>query len=234
MNREGGETFLRLLAETVLRGSLAPAPQPPWASGPGVPGGGRVRMMAVARALTAVRALDADTVEDILADFDLAVSVRQLHEQASLGPAGTASPGTGPPGAPCHPEHRHPGRCEPPRRLGWPPSSQFARPVPPIGAGRHARMKLARSTDPVDPKDPKAPGPSDEGPGHGTDRFVPIGLTGPVSRRGRQRRAVPHVVRAHRRGRAAHRVVGHTHPVPAAPDGPAAPRPDPVRAVHRD
>ncbi len=168
MNREGGETFLRLLAEAVLRGSLAPAPQPPWAGGPG----GRVRMMAVARALTAVRALDADTVEDILADFDLAVSVRQLHEQASLGPAGTASPGTGPPGAPSS------GTMQAASAARLAAQLQFGH-VPPMGAGMHARMKLARSTDPADPKDPQAPGPSGEGTGHGTDRFVPIGLPVP-------------------------------------------------------
>jgi hypothetical protein len=174
MNREGGEIFLRLLAEAVLRGSLAPAPQPPWAGGPGVLGGGRVRMMAVARALTAVRALDTDTVEDILADFDLAVSVRQLHEQASLGPAGTASPGTGPPGAP------PPGTMQAAAVARLAAQLQFGHPAPPIGAGRAARMKLARSADPADPKDPKAPEPSDESPGHGdTDRFVPIGLPFP-------------------------------------------------------
>ena len=173
MNREGGETFLRLLAEAVLRGSLAPAPQPPWAGGPGVLGGGRVRMMAVARALTAVRALDADTVEDILADFDQAVSVRQLHEQAGLGPAGTASPGTGPPGAPPS------GTMQAASAARLAAQLQFGRPAPPIGAGMHARMKLARSTDPADPRDRKAPGPSDEGTGHGTDRFVPIGLPVP-------------------------------------------------------
>jgi len=176
MNREGGETFLRLLAEAVLRGSLAPAPQPPWAGGPGVLGGGRVRMMAVARALTAVRALDADTVEDILADFDLAVSVRQLHEQASLGSAGTPSPGTGPPGAP-PPGAPPPGTMRAAAAARLAAQLQFGGSGLPIGA---ARMKPARSTGPADPKDPKAPEPSDEGPGHGgTDRFVPIGLPVP-------------------------------------------------------
>ena len=34
MNREGAETFLRLVAEAVMRGSLASAPRPPWPGGP--------------------------------------------------------------------------------------------------------------------------------------------------------------------------------------------------------
>jgi hypothetical protein len=77
MNREGAETFLRLLAEAQLRDQLAPDP-PPWAGGPGA---GRVKVSVVGQALTAVEAIDGETVEDILADFDLAVSLRQLHDQ---------------------------------------------------------------------------------------------------------------------------------------------------------
>ena len=75
MNREGAETFLRLLAETAMRDQLAPDP-PPWAGGPGA---GRVRVHVAGQALTAVGALDSATVEDVLADFDLAVSLRRLH-----------------------------------------------------------------------------------------------------------------------------------------------------------
>ena len=77
MNREGAETFLRLLAEAQLRDQLAPDP-PPWAGGPGA---GRVKVSVVGQALTAVEAIDGETVEGILADFDLAVSLRQLHDQ---------------------------------------------------------------------------------------------------------------------------------------------------------
>jgi hypothetical protein len=111
VNREGAETYLRLLAEAMMRGSLAPAQGPPWAQGPG---GGRARVVAVGQALTAVGAIGIETVEDILADFDLAVNVRQLHEQASrraagsmppaaapgagAAPLGTLPPGTVPPG----------------------------------------------------------------------------------------------------------------------------------------
>ena len=75
MNREGAETFLRLLAEAQLRDQLAPDP-PPWAGGPGA---GRVKFQAAGQALTAVGALDREIVEEVLADFDLAVSLRRLH-----------------------------------------------------------------------------------------------------------------------------------------------------------
>ena len=89
MNREGAETYLRLLAEAMMRGSLASAQGP---------GGGRARVTAVGLALTAVGAVDIETAEDILADFDLAVNVRQLHGLASRGAAGTMPSGTMPPG----------------------------------------------------------------------------------------------------------------------------------------
>ena len=89
MNREGAETFLRLLAEAEMRDQLTPHP-PPWAGGPGA---GRVKMNVVGQALTAVGALDRETVQDILADFDLAVSLRRLHDKHGPGPARTVPPG---------------------------------------------------------------------------------------------------------------------------------------------
>ena len=70
MNREGAETYLRLLAEAAMRGSLAPA-------APRVPNASTI--LVVGHALTAVGALDPVTVEEILTDFRLAVSVRRLH-----------------------------------------------------------------------------------------------------------------------------------------------------------
>jgi hypothetical protein len=73
MNREAAETFLRLLAEAQLRDQLAPDP-PPWAGGPGA---GRIKVQAAGQALTAVGALDREAVEEVLADFDLAVSLRR-------------------------------------------------------------------------------------------------------------------------------------------------------------
>jgi hypothetical protein len=103
MNREGAETYLRLLGEAELRGSLTAATQRLWAGGPGISGGGRAKLIVVSQALIAVGALDAQTAEDIVADFDLAVSVRLLHEQTSQGPdpagAGALPAGTLPPGA---------------------------------------------------------------------------------------------------------------------------------------
>ncbi len=77
MDREGAETYLRLLAEAALRGSLTPAAaQAPNAS----------TIMVVGHALTAVEALDPVTAEEILADFRLAVTVRHLHSEAGQGP----------------------------------------------------------------------------------------------------------------------------------------------------
>ena len=160
MNREGGETFLRLLAEAEMRDQLAPSP-PPWA---GRPGAGRVKVMLVGQALTAVRALDTDTVENILADFDLAVSVRRLHDKAGQGPAGTGLPGV------------RPGtmRAASAARL----AAQMGRSRPP------ARLALSRppgSTGSPGPADPKDPPPPDHDPGQGpADRFVPLGLTVPL------------------------------------------------------
>ena len=123
MDRESAETYLRLLAEAAMRGSLAPAPGAPWGSGTG----SEDTMVTVGRALVAVGAVDLATVEGILADFDLAVRLRQLgrgHADTAawvlqgpssrylgLGPAvrlaragpqppGPALAGTGAPGGP--------------------------------------------------------------------------------------------------------------------------------------
>jgi hypothetical protein len=73
MDREGAETYLRLLAEAAMRGSLTPAaaPRAPNAS----------TIMAAGHALTAVGAVDPVTAEEILTDFRLAVTVRQLHHE---------------------------------------------------------------------------------------------------------------------------------------------------------
>jgi len=72
MDREGAETYLRLLAEAAMRGSLTPAAaRAPNAS----------TIMVVGHALTAVEALDPVTAEEILADFRLAVTVRHLHSE---------------------------------------------------------------------------------------------------------------------------------------------------------
>src|SRR5213592_3804289 len=82
MDRESAETYLRLLAEAAMRGSLAPAPGAPWGSGTS----SEATVVTVGRALAAVGAIDVATVEEILTEFDLAVRVRQLGR----GHAGTA------------------------------------------------------------------------------------------------------------------------------------------------
>ncbi len=167
MNREGAETFLRLVAEAVMRCSLTAAPRPPRV-GPVLLTDGRARMMAVARALTAVRALDADTVEDILADFDLAAGVRQLHEQANPRPAGTASPGALP---------SMTMQAAAAARLA---QFQFGRSGPPTRAAGPVRSRLAGRIARPEPAGAEDPELSDDGPGHGgTDRFLPIGLAVP-------------------------------------------------------
>src|ERR1700691_5100514 len=105
MNREGAETYLRLLGESELRGPLVPEVRQLWSGGPG---GGTARMIAVALALIAVGALDTGTAEEILGDFDLAVGVRQA--QVAQGSQGTR-PG-------------HPARAASIRRLGTRPVVQ--------------------------------------------------------------------------------------------------------------
>ena len=146
MNREGAETFLRLLAEAELRGPMAPARPQPWAG----PGGRTARLAAVGQALTAVRALDAETLEDILADFDLALSVRQPADRPRSGPPGAVGP--------------RPGRL------------MFQQPGMLLRRSRLAALsarKPARSPQPGQGQGPLAPGPG------GADRLVPVGLTVP-------------------------------------------------------
>ena len=164
MNREGAETFLRLVAEAEMRGLLASAPP-----GPGHSGRGRSKVMVVGQALTAVGALETGTVQDILADFDLAVSLRQLH--ASPGPAGTAAAGTGPPG----PLPVRTTRAAVAARLAA--QIRVGHSVPPTRAARLAGSWLAGSSGSPGPTDP---GPPDHDQDQGVaDRFVPVGLTIP-------------------------------------------------------
>jgi len=161
MNRESAETFLRLLAEAELRDQLAPGP-PPWAAGPGAR---RAKVMAVGQALTAVGALEVGTVEDILADFDLAVSVRQLRGRPGPGPAGTAAPAARPPGT--GPVGQL--RAKPAPRVAA--QLRYGRSGPPVRPPRLSRSWMAGPTDPEPPgQDP------DQG---AADRFVPVGLTIP-------------------------------------------------------
>ena len=195
MNREGAETFLRLVAEAEMRGLLASAPAP-W---PGRPVRGRTKVMVVGQALTAVGALETDTVQDILADFDLAVGLRQLH--ASPGPAGTTAPGTGPPGV--LPAGTLPAGTLPAGTLpaGTLPAGAMPAGTMPAGAMRAAaaarlaaQIQVGRSVSPARTArlpgswlagsarspGPADPAPLDHDPDQGAaDRFVPVGLTIP-------------------------------------------------------
>jgi hypothetical protein len=174
MNREGAETYLRLLGEAQMRGWAAAAPRPPWAGGPG---SGRARMMAVGQALAAVGVLEVGTLEEILADFSLAASVRQIHDQASQGPQG---PGRGP--AAGGPSSAGTWRAAAVAR--WAAQARTAGSGPLARAGRPA---LATMLPPASPSRSAGSGeqedadPPDQS---GPDRFVPVGLTVPLGDQG--------------------------------------------------
>ncbi len=76
MDREGAETYLRLLAEAAMRRSLAPAAE--------LRAPGASRILVVGHALTVVGALDPVTAEEILTDFRLAETVRWLHREPAV------------------------------------------------------------------------------------------------------------------------------------------------------
>ena len=156
MNREGAETYLRVLAERQMRGPMVAARGGPWPS----LGGSTAKLMIVSQALTAVHALDDEMVGAILADFDLAVSVRQRPEPPPPQPAAAAGP-TGITGA----TWSRPGRV------------RFARTGPMIrpGVRPHARP-AAFPPGPGGPESPGPPGSGGPGGPGGLDRFVPLGL----------------------------------------------------------
>jgi len=165
MNRDRAETILRLLAEAELRDQLAPDP-PPWAGGPG---SGRVKVHVVGQALTAVGALDRETVRDVLADFDLAVSVRRLHQARPTITALAASAARL--AAPLSPGRPAP----PPHPPGPPPAIQ----------AQWARMAGGGAPESTGSPAPAAPPPRDHDPEQdAADRFVPIGLTVPFHQGG--------------------------------------------------
>jgi hypothetical protein len=173
MNREGAETYLRLLGEARMRGWVMAAPRPAWAAGPA---SGRARMMAVGQALAAVGALDTGTVEEILADFNLAVSVRQVHDQASPEPPGVQGPGGAGqgPGQGAAASRRSAAGAWPAVAMArWTPQSG------PIGSGPLAKaVRLPPAPPPrfAGSGEPEDADPSDRGE---SDRFVPVGLTIP-------------------------------------------------------
>jgi hypothetical protein len=169
MNREGAETYLRLLAEAALRRSVEAAREQP---GPVDPGGHRGRLLPVGQALAAVGAMDLVTLEEILVDFNLAMNVRQLAVLADQD-AGQ--------------EPGQPGRAARAARLLAQGQSigQLALPWA-------VRMRLGQSPGGSGTAGP-GPGPSspgtggpETGTGTGTgpgdapaERFVPVGLSLP-------------------------------------------------------
>ncbi len=84
MNRERAETFLRLLAEAVLREAAAAAPVSRGAWSADSPNAGFARLARVAQALMAVHSLDLATARDILDDFAIAIGARQHSDPGPL------------------------------------------------------------------------------------------------------------------------------------------------------
>ena len=84
MNRERAEAFLRLLAETELRAASEGAfvSDAPWPTNS--PGTSFGRLTRVSQALTAVHALDLAAAQDVLADFAIALSVRQHSDPSPV------------------------------------------------------------------------------------------------------------------------------------------------------
>jgi hypothetical protein len=119
MNRERAETFLRLLAEAGIReaGAAAPVSRGAWSDSPAA---GFARLGRVAQALTAVHALDVATGQDILADFVIAVGVRQHSDPGALLLArpGLAAGRVRARAWPARPGSASPEPAEPPGRTG--------------------------------------------------------------------------------------------------------------------
>lgn len=120
MNREGAETFLRLQAETEIRGPMTPALRMPWPADAPAGSTGQL-MVTAAQALIAVQTLDAETAEQILTDFDLAAIVRPRHPQPAPARAARPQPGQ--------------FRFTIPRRYGLPPVPGTTPPAPPRPGG---------------------------------------------------------------------------------------------------
>jgi hypothetical protein len=78
MNRERGETYLRVLAEAELRRATSRS----WGDAPRAGHAGRLKR--VAQVLALVGALDEGTADQILDDFELAVGARQRGQIASV------------------------------------------------------------------------------------------------------------------------------------------------------
>jgi len=158
MNREGAETYLRLLAEAAMRRARA-ASQEHGLAGSADPGGHRTRLKLVGQALAAVGALDFGTLEDILVDFNLAMAVRASSDPGR-GPGQALATSLAFHGQPVHQLPMTWGV-----RLGLGRDPAAWRPAGP-GAG------------PAGPEEETGPGDAllaDRGDG----RFVPVGLKVP-------------------------------------------------------
>ena len=166
MNREGAETYLRRLAETVMRRALADG-QDLAGAGAADPGGHRTRLKLVGQALAAVGALDIGTIEAFLVDFNLAMAVRRIGDPRH-GPALTSALT-----AHGQPLHQIPMAWAVRLGLGAPSGGAPSGGAPSGGAG-----PAGPGAGPGSP--PGGAGPDDAAPEDGgTGRFIPVGLTVP-------------------------------------------------------
>jgi hypothetical protein len=163
MNREGAETYLRLLGESELREPLVPAVPQAWSGGPA---GSIARMIAVAQALIAVGALDTETARDILGNFELAAGVRRAQ-----GTQGARSGAVTRPGAIRFAGGTR-GIAEGVLRA-WPARSMPGVAQPPGGVQGTEGAEGAEGAE-----GPLAGGPLAGGP----DRFVAVGVAVPFDR----------------------------------------------------
>ncbi len=156
MNREGAETYLRLLAEAVLRRALAEG-QELAGAGAADPGGHRTRLKLVGQALAAVGALDIGSIEAFLVDFNLAMAVRRIGDPRHGSARVSALTPHG------QPLHQIPMAWA--VRLGLGAPSGGAGPADP--GGGPGRAPSGADPDDVAPED------------GGTGRCIPVGLTVP-------------------------------------------------------
>jgi hypothetical protein len=162
MNPERAETYLRLLAEAETREPTGPVFAMPWSGGL-APGTTCRKLQVVAQSLTAMGALDEKTAEAILADFDLAVSARQLHRGREWRAGGVSGPLIQAAASRVQLKARHPLAAG---SLPPPPGRRVHRGPAMAAAGRPAARV------------PASPGPQEPGEG-GPECFVPLGLTIP-------------------------------------------------------
>jgi hypothetical protein len=159
MNREGAETYLRLLAEATMRRALEAGLAQ---AGPADPGGYRARLKMTGQALLSVGALDHGIVEEILVDFSLAMALRELADPGIQADAATRAAILSAPGR----IHQLPMAWAVRMGLGRSPAGSSPAGRSPVGSGPAMAAPASVQEAGTEPDD-------------ADDRFVPVGLTVP-------------------------------------------------------